>query len=109
MRGPDRRRYLYPLGGGEPQPIPGFLPREDPVGWMADGRWLFAFDRGQLPGKVYRVEISTGKREFWRELVPLDPAGIDLLSPPALTSEGKSYVYSYNRILSDLYLGSDIR
>ncbi len=109
VRGPDRRRYLYPLGGGEPQAIPGFLPREDPVGWMGDGRWLFAFDRGQLPGKIYRVEVSTGKREFWRELVPLDPAGIDLLSPPALTSDGKSYVYSYNRILSDLYLADGLK
>jgi len=41
--------------------------------------------------------------------VPLDPAGIDLLSPPALTLDGKSYVYSYNRILSDLFLATDVK
>jgi Tol biopolymer transport system component len=109
VQGPDRRRYLYPLAGGEPQPIPGILPGEDPVGWMADGKWIFLFDRGKIPGRVFRAELATGKREFWRELVPLDPAGIDLLSPPALTLDGKTYVYSYNRILSDLFLATGVK
>ena len=109
VQGPDRRRYLYPLGGGEPQPIPAIVPGEDPVGWMGDGKWLFVFDRGKIPGRVFRVELASGKREFWRELVPLDPAGIDLLSPPALTPDGKTYVYSYNRILSDLFLASGVK
>ena len=41
VRGPDQRRYLYPLAGGEPMAIPGILPREDPIGWIGDGkRWL---------------------------------------------------------------------
>jgi len=107
-QGPDGRRYLYPLSGGEPTPLPGLVERESPVGWTADG-WLFVFDRGKLPGRVYRLEFSTGKRELWRELVPLDPAGIDLLSPPALTPDGKTYVYSYNRILSDLFLADGLK
>ncbi len=109
VQGPDRRRYLYPLAGGEPQPIPSLVPGEDPVGWMGDSHWLFLFDRQKIPGRVFRVELSTGKRELWKELVPLDPAGIDLLSPPALTPDGKTYVYSYNRILSDLFLAEGIR
>jgi Tol biopolymer transport system component len=109
VQGPDRRRYIYPLGGGEPQPIPGLVTGEDPVGWTGDGRWLFLFDRGKIPGRVFRVELATGKRELWRELVPLDPAGIDLLSPPALTPDGKTYVYSYNRILSDLFLATGVK
>ena len=109
VQGPDRRRYLYPLSGGEPQPIPGIEPGEDPVGWMGDGKWLFVFDRGKIPGRVFRVELATGKREFWKELVPLDPAGIDQLSAPALTPDGKTYVYSYNRILSDLFLATGVK
>jgi eukaryotic-like serine/threonine-protein kinase len=109
VQGPDRRRYLYPLSGGEPQPIAGLAPGEDPAGWMADGRWLFVFDRAKIPGRVYRLEVATGKRELWKELVPLDPAGIDTLSPPALTPDGKTYVYSYNRILSDLFLAEGLK
>jgi dipeptidyl aminopeptidase/acylaminoacyl peptidase len=109
VQGPDRRRYLYPLSGGEPKPIPGIEPGEDPVGWMGDGRWLFVFNRGKLPGRVFRVELASGKREFWKELVPLDPAGISVLSSPALTPDGKTYVYSYNRILSDLFLATGVK
>ncbi len=109
VQGPDRRRYFYPIAGGEPASIPGLVSGEDPTGWMGDGRAVFAFDRGKLPGRVYKLELSTGRRELFRELVPLDPAGIDLLSPPALTPDGKAYVYSYNRILSDLYLAEGIR
>ena len=109
VRGPDRRRYLYPLGGGEPATIAGIAPGEDPVGWYGDARSLFVFDRGKLPGRVYRLDVATGKREFWKELVPLDPAGIALLSAPALTPDGKTYVYSYNRILSDLFLAEGLK
>ncbi len=108
VQGPDRRRYLYPLDGGEPSPIPDLEAQEDPTGWAGD-RALFAFDRGALPGRVYRIDLATGKRELWKELVPLDPAGISTLSPPALTRDGKAYVYSYNRILSDLFLAEGVR
>jgi Tol biopolymer transport system component len=107
--GPDRRRYLYPLGGGEPTAIQGLAPGEDPVGWTSDGRLLYVFRRGDYPGKVYRLEPSTGRRELWKVLTPPDPAGISSLSPPAVASDGKTYVYSYNRILSDLFLADGIR
>ncbi len=107
--GPDRRHYLYPLGGGEPTPIPGLEPGEDPVGWTSDGRLLYVFRRGDYPGKVYRLEPATGKRELWKVLTPPDPAGISSLAPPAVASDGKTYVYSYNRILSDLFLANGIK
>jgi len=108
-RGPDRRRYLYPIAGGEPTPITGIVGEEQPVGWLGNTRSLLVFDRGKLPGRVFRLDLETGKRELWRELVPLDAAGIDLLSPPALTPDGKAYVYSYNRILSDLFLVDGVK
>jgi Tol biopolymer transport system component len=107
--GPDRRRYLYPISGGEPTPVPGVEPEEDPVGWTPDGRFLYVFRRGDYPGKVFRLDPSTGRRELWRELTPPDPAGISSLSPPAVASDGKTYVYSYNRILSDLFLATGVR
>jgi WD40 repeat protein len=107
--GPDRRRYLYPLGGGEPIAIAGLKPEEDPVGWTTDGRSIYVFQRGEYPGKVFRLDAATGKRELWRELTPPDPAGISSLSPPAIAADGKTYVYSYNRILSDLFLAEGIK
>ncbi len=38
--GPDQRVYLYPVNGGEPRPIPGVNPSEQPITWSADGGTL---------------------------------------------------------------------
>jgi Tol biopolymer transport system component len=101
--GPDRKRYLYPLSGGEPAAIPG-LEREDSVDQRtADGRFLYVHRRAEVPTKVYRLDFSTGKRELWRTLIPADAAGISGLGPfPA--PGGEWYIYAYIRTLSDLYL-----
>ncbi len=36
--------------------------------------------------------------------MPTDPAGVEFLGPIRLSSDGKSYVYGYRRLISDLYL-----
>ncbi len=107
--GPDRRYYLYPLEGGEPTAISGIAELEIPVGWTGDGRGLFVYRRGDYPARVFRLDVATGKRELWRELTPPDPAGISSISPPNITPDGKAYVYSYNRILSDLFLVEGVK
>ncbi|MGH9316893.1 MAG: TolB family protein, partial [Thermoanaerobaculia bacterium] len=103
-RGPDQRLYLYPIAGGEPAPLPGLTADDTPVGWFADGRSLYVIRRRELPAKVYRMDVATGLKELWRELMPSDSAGVTNISPPLLASDGKSYAYSYVRTLSDLYL-----
>jgi Tol biopolymer transport system component len=107
--GPDRKTYLYPLDGGEPMPLPGLADLDVPVGWTADGRFLYVYKRGEYPARVFRMDPVTGKREFFKELTPPDPAGINTISPPRITPDGKAYVYSYNRILSDLFLAEGVR
>jgi eukaryotic-like serine/threonine-protein kinase len=102
--GPDRRRYFYPLAGGEPTPIPGFAADETPGGWTADGRFLYVYRRRDVPGRVYRLEIATGKKELAREVMPADGSGIVDIAPIILTPDGKSYVYGFQRTLSDLYI-----
>jgi Tol biopolymer transport system component len=107
--GPDRKAYLYPLEGGEPAPLAGLADLDVPLGWTADGRSLYVYKRGEYPARVFRLDPATGKREFWKELTPPDPAGINTISPPRITPDGKAYVYSYNRILSDLFLAEGVK
>ncbi len=102
--GPDRKVYLYSTAGGEPRAVPGTEASEVPTGWSADGRELFVIVRGQIPAQVFRVDIATGKRTLWKALEPADSAGIDTLGRVLLSADNKSYVYSYVRTLSDLYL-----
>jgi Tol biopolymer transport system component len=102
--GPDDKAYLFPVPAGDPVPIRGLQPGEVPVAWTADGRSLYIYRGGELPAKVYRLEIATGNRVLWKELTPPDPAGVEFVGPVLPTPDGKSYVYGYRRLLSDLYL-----
>jgi eukaryotic-like serine/threonine-protein kinase len=91
-------------GSGEPRPIPG-LPGDDEVlTWSVDGRYLFVRERvGSMPARIQRLDMKTGKREPWKDLRPTDAAGVHNLFV-FLTPDGRSYLYSYSRELSDLFL-----
>ncbi len=102
--GPDQRHYLYPIAGGEPRPIPGVVPQDRIEGWTADGNGLVVHRRGDLPAKVYRLDIATGKKELWKELMPLETAGIGDVGGVILARDRRSYVYGTGWTLSDLYL-----
>lgn len=98
------RVLLFPLGGGEPRPAPGLAPNEVPIQWSPDGRRLYAYRHGELPAPVFSVDVVSGRREPLRELIPRDPAGVMDVATVRITPDGKSYVYSYNQLLSVLYL-----
>ncbi len=102
--GPDRKLYLFPVAGGEPKLVPSVLPGEGPTGWSADSRSLYVMERGHVPANVFRIDLSTGQRSLWKSLEPADAAGIDAIGRVLLSADSKSYVYSYVRTLSDLYL-----
>jgi len=104
---------LYPLAGGEPHPILGLQPREVPLGWSGDGRSLFVkvADAAPLPVRIVKLDLGTGRREPWISLAPSDPAGVQGISDPyiKLSADGRGYIYSYSRVLGDLYLVEGLR
>jgi eukaryotic-like serine/threonine-protein kinase len=104
-QGPDGKIAYYPLEGGPPREIPGTSAEDVACQLSTDGQFLYITGRkAELPTKVYRLNVTTGRRELWKEFTPLDTAGIDKVGPVHPTPDGKSYAYSYSRTLSDLYL-----
>jgi len=102
--GPDGKGYFYPIPSGQPRPIKGLIDGEVPVGWAADSSGIYVDRPSDLPAKVYRLNIETGQRTLWKQLMPPDPAGVEYVGPILPTPDGKSYVYGYRRMLSDLYV-----
>jgi eukaryotic-like serine/threonine-protein kinase len=103
--GPDQKGYLYPVAGhGDARLIPGLEPGDLPTSWSQDGHSLFVYQTGEVPAKVYRVDLTAGKRTLWKQLVPGDPAGVATIGPILVTPDGKSFVYGFHRTLADLYL-----
>jgi Tol biopolymer transport system component len=102
--GPDQKVYLYALAGGEPRTPPGLTNLDNAIGWSEDMRSVYVIRRTERPLKVSRVDLETGKKEFVRELMPADAAGVMNVGPVLLLPDRKSYVFGYTRVLSDLHV-----
>ena len=105
-RASDQRPALYPVEGGPARPIEGLDPNDEILQWAADPGFLYV---GASPGrrptaKIYRLEISTGRREPWKEFTLPDPAGLDDFRAGAITPDGKALAFTYLQKLSDLYV-----
>ncbi len=107
--GPDQRVAIYPTEPGEPRPVQGLESYEIPIRWTPDGRSLYVGRPSGPPAHIDLVSIETGKRTPWKELRPPDPAGVEMVGPVRITPDGASYVYSYRRLLYELYLATGIR
>lgn len=85
--------------------LPGFADEEVPLQWSADGRAIFLGTLEGLPARIWRVDLATGRRTLWKELLPADTTGVSRLNNVCVNPEGSAYAYSFMRILtSDLYL-----
>ena len=57
--------------------------------------------------KIYKLDIASGRRVLWKDLIPSDPVGlIGIPTDPGqvrVTPDGESYVYTYWTLLNQLY------
>ena len=100
---------LFPVHGGEAQPVPALKPGDSPVQWSHDGRYVYTVDTtGDVTPPsfdVYRVELTTGARVLWKTLSPPDPVGVEgLRATVVITPDARAYCYSYMRRLGDLFV-----
>jgi hypothetical protein len=106
---PNGLAWLLPTDGSGGKPIAGMEAGEVPLQFSGDGRSLYIVKGGEVPGKVWRLDLGTAKRERVLELSPADLAGVTSLESILLTPDGRSYAYSYHNNLSDLYLVDGLR
>ncbi len=78
--GTAAKRFLYPVDGGAPVPLPLMAPDDTALQWSSDGRLLYVRRDGSWPPVVDRVDVSTGRREAWKTIQPADPVGVDIIS-----------------------------
>ena len=108
--GPDRQGYLYSVdGAGAPRPVRGVAAGEFPLRFSPDDKAVYLWKRGDVPARVTRLEVATGKREIWKDLLPADPAGIERISNVLISPDARSYAYCYARLLSDLFVVEGLR
>jgi serine/threonine protein kinase len=103
-RDSERKRWLYPLEGGDPQPLNAALePGDVVVDWEKDGKSILV-EKAGIPLKVVRAYLGSSKVEEVKTLSPSDAAGVVTVGGTRFSADRKSYAYDYFRILSDLYV-----
>ena len=95
---------LLPIAGGEAKVIANIEPDEAVIRWSGDGRFLF-LRKLEKPYslKISRMDVASGRQETWKELQPADPVGVRMIDV-ALTPDGASYAYSFQRDIVTLFL-----
>ncbi len=92
---------IYSIDGGEPREIKGMESGDYSMAWSPDGLYLYV-EKG-VPSRIFKLDPSTGRREFWKEFMVPDAVGVHGILP-VFTPDRKAQAYSYTRTLSDLYV-----
>jgi|SRR5579872_2920705 len=100
---PQGKITIYPVTPGPAIPVPGIEPGDVPITWTPDGKALLV-GRREVPARVFTVDLASGQRKLFKTVTPADPTGLFADQPPQFSRDLKSYVYSYQRITSDLYV-----
>ena len=111
---PDGLRILYSkpggtyviqgVGGGAAQTVPGLTTDDEVIRWSADGRSLHVYRPANVPFRLERLDVASGRRVLIREVAPADRAGILGGMGAALTDDTRSYAYGYERMTSHLFV-----
>jgi hypothetical protein len=103
----DQKWQWYPLNGEPPRPAPGLTATDEPigiVGWSEDGTALFVRSGTDVPSRIDRVEIATGRRTLLAEVAPRDRVGVFMFTPSTVSKDGAQYAFSYEKRLSTLFV-----
>jgi Tol biopolymer transport system component/predicted Ser/Thr protein kinase len=100
---------LYPLSGGDARNVAGWMPDDVWITWAKGGREAYVFHDEKTSATVYRLDVTSGKRETVGKLAPADTAGVTSISNVLYTPDGKAYAYSDTQELSELFLVGGVR
>jgi hypothetical protein len=101
---------LYPIDGGEPEPITGLTETDEVVAGSADSDAVYVSpDPSAIPLQILKVDVATGRRQPFLAVSPTDSSGIVSLSRPIFSGDEKRYVYTQVRELSVLYVAGGLK
>jgi Tol biopolymer transport system component len=107
--GPDSKLAIYPVDGGAARPLAGAEARQGVVNWSADGGSLYVYRRFESPARIFKIDITTGRRELWKTIVPVDRAGLITIDNFVMTPDARAYAYSFQRVLTNLEVVEGLR
>ncbi len=106
-RGADGKYSIYAIAGAEQeaesQPVPGLTEADVLAQWSADGRSVLVYRRAEIPCRLERVDLATGRRTLFKEFAPADRTGLLSVREIFVTDDLRSYAYTAYYQLSSLF------
>lgn len=100
---------VYPADGGPPRRIPNLEEGFTPLRWSLDNSSIYGYRPGQVPAKLYKVNVTTGAKSLIQELQPENATGVVLIAPVVVNRDASRFAYSYFQMFSVLYLVSGLQ
>ncbi len=98
----DKKYFIYPVAGGSPVAVSWIGPEETVAQWTPDGRAILVFHQRDIPSRVEKIDMATGRRTLVHILAPADRAGALEIPAVSFSADEKAYAYSYIRNISCL-------
>jgi len=107
----DEGRCIYKLPDGEVEKVKGLTDTDQVINAASDPQSFYVAStvRVGLVRAIEVVNIFTGERKPWKEITPPDVAGVVAPITVRVTPDGSAYVYTYRRVLTDLYLAKGLK
>ena len=86
---------LIPIGGGEIRPIPGLRPEDELQPWIMEQKAVLVATIGTPPTRIDRIDLETGERTPFREIMPPDTSGVFGLRGFRFMPDGKTFGYTF--------------
>jgi len=112
VRTQDGSLGIWPLDGSGLRLIPGVDSKYAVSGWTPDGNSLYVIpSNGARPktAKVYKLNVATGKMDFWKEFGTNLPPATTSVGAPRLSEDGAAYAYVYQQIQSNVYVVTGLK
>ncbi len=103
-RGLGGKYFLYPIDGGEPRSVEWLTEADTVIGWSADNRSVFVYRGLAIPCRVERVNVETGRREFFKDFAPPSRTGLLVVRPTFITDNQQSYAYTTYQQTATLFV-----
>jgi serine/threonine protein kinase/Tol biopolymer transport system component len=101
--------YWFPVGGGSARPALGMTAADTPgcvVGWADDGRSFYVRRGVEIPTRIERIDVTSGRRELLKEITPANLVGLLNFDPVSVSHQGAQYGFRYRKRLSTMFVVS---
>ncbi len=106
-RGADGKYSMYAIAGAErgaeSRPVPGLTEADVLAQWSGDSRSVLVYRRAEIPCRLERVDLASGRRAPFKEFAPADRTGLLSMREIFVTDDLRSYAYTAYYQLSSLF------